>query len=109
MIETGSFLAPFLEPYIPWLYADSFLWTSLGLLGNVLFTARILVQWWATEKRKAVIVPDSYWWLSFLGGVLNMVYAFHLDKLPVIIGAGAVIIYARNIWFMLVKHAHPAN
>lgn len=111
MFETGSFLAPMLEKYIPWMYVDSYIWTAIGLLGNVLFGSRILVQWWATEKRKRVVVPDSYWWLSLFGGLINMVYAFHLDKLPVIIGAGAFVIYARNIFFLLTgkNNEHPTH
>jgi len=110
MFETGSFLAPLLERYIPWMYADSFVWTGIGLLANLLFGSRILVQWIATEKLKRVIVPSSYWYLSFFGGLLNMIYAIHLDKLPVIIGAGAFVIYARNLFFLLKgKHANPEN
>ena len=32
-------------------------WKVVGWLGNLLFTSRFLVQWWATEKHKRVVVP----------------------------------------------------
>jgi lipid-A-disaccharide synthase-like uncharacterized protein len=42
-------------------------WKVVGWAGNILFTSRFFVQWWATEKHKRVVVPDAFWWLS-LGG-----------------------------------------
>lgn len=111
MLETGSFLQPLLGIYIPWMYADSFVWTGIGLLGNILFGSRILVQWIASEIKHQVVVPGGYWYLSFFGGLLNMLYAFHVDKLPIIIGSMAFLIYARNVWMMIARkrNAHPAN
>jgi lipid-A-disaccharide synthase-like uncharacterized protein len=103
MLVTGTFLSPLIGKIIPWLYVDSFLWTAIGLMGNVIFGSRIFFQWIATEKKKEVTVPKSYWWLSFFGGLLNMLYAFHVDKLPVILGSMAFLIYARNIWLMVIK------
>jgi len=110
MFETGSFLKPFFQEYLPWLYQDSYLWTLLGLCGNVIFGSRIFMQWIATEKQKQVTVPKSYWWMSFFGALLNLMYAFHIDKLPSIIGGMGFLIYARNLYMMLKnKHANPAN
>lgn len=42
-------------------------WKIVGWTGNVLFTSRFFVQWWATEKHRRVVVPPAFWWLS-LGG-----------------------------------------
>lgn len=109
MFETGTFLAPLLERYIPWLYSDSYIWTAIGLCGNVVFGSRILVQWLTTERKRKLTVPDSYWYLSFFGGMFSMVYAFHIDKLPVIIGNMAFLIHARNLLYMLKGKRNPAN
>ena len=42
-------------------------WKVVGWMGNAAFTARFLVQWRATEKRKEVVVPSSIWWMSLIG------------------------------------------
>jgi lipid-A-disaccharide synthase-like uncharacterized protein len=49
-------------------------WIVVGWLGNVLFTARFVVQWWATEKQKQVVVPSSFWWLSLTGSGCLLAY-----------------------------------
>ena len=33
------------------------LWVKIGFLGQAAFTARFLVQWVASEKKKASVVP----------------------------------------------------
>jgi lipid-A-disaccharide synthase-like uncharacterized protein len=50
-------------------------WKVIGWLGNVTFSARFLVQWYATEKKKRVVVPTAFWWLSLVGSLLLLVYA----------------------------------
>ena len=52
-------------------------WKVLGWLGNLVFSSRFLVQWWATEKHKRVVVPDAFWWLSLAGALLLLIYSFH--------------------------------
>src|SRR5258706_13606762 len=49
-------------------------WQVVGWLGNVIFFSRFFVQWWATEKRKQVVVPNSFWWLSLIGSLLLLAY-----------------------------------
>ena len=43
-------------------------WLTVGFLGQALFTARFLVQWLASERKRDSIVPVAFWWLSLLGG-----------------------------------------
>ena len=39
-----------------------------GLGGQTWFSPPVfIVQWYATEKRKQVVVPLLFWWLSLLG------------------------------------------
>lgn len=49
-------------------------WKVVGWLGNVVFSARFVVQWYATEKRKQVVVPSAFWWLSLVGPVPLLVH-----------------------------------
>jgi lipid-A-disaccharide synthase-like uncharacterized protein len=74
-------------------------WTVIGWLGNVIFFSRFVVQWYATEKRKQVVVPVLFWWLSLAGSLLLLLYAVFYDKHHVIIFAYAFtwIPYIRNL------------
>ncbi len=42
-------------------------WLTIGFLGQAIFTARFLVQWMASEKKRDAVVPVAFWWLSLLG------------------------------------------
>jgi lipid-A-disaccharide synthase-like uncharacterized protein len=98
MSDSGVFLKAFLDSVVPWLYYDSKFWTALGLVGNLLFASRFVVQWLYSEKRKKLVVPAIFWHLSFWGSVIALIYAFHVDKLPVILGYFFLpILYARNL------------
>ena len=50
-------------------------WKVVGWMGNAVFSSRFLVQWYATEKKKRVVVPTAFWWLSLVGSLLLLVYA----------------------------------
>ena len=74
-------------------------WKIIGWLGNAIFFSRFFVQWFATEKRKQVVVPVSFWWLSLLGSLLLLVYALFYKRDSVFIFAYAFtwIPYIRNL------------
>ena len=98
MNDTGVFLEPFLSSVVPWLYSESAFWTGFGLFGNLLFSLRFIVQWLYSEKRKELVVPAIFWHFSFWGSVITLIYAFHVDKLPVILGYCFLpFLYARNL------------
>ncbi len=80
---------------LPW---ETF-WTAIGWLANATFSSRFLVQWYATEKRKQVVVPSLFWWLSLVGSLLFLFYAVFYDQHHVIIFAYAFswIPYIRNL------------
>jgi lipid-A-disaccharide synthase-like uncharacterized protein len=74
-------------------------WKVIGWLGNAIFFSRFFVQWYATEKRKQVVVPAAFWWLSLAGSLLLLAYAIFHRKDSVFIFAYAFtwIPYIRNL------------
>jgi len=73
-------------------------WLVLGFIGQGLFTARFLVQWAASEKRKASVVPVAFWWLSLAGGSALLAYAIHREDPVIILGQGmGLFVYLRNL------------
>ena len=76
----------------------------LGLLGQVLFFSRFLVQWLASEKTGKSVVPVSFWYLSIGGGLLLLVYAIWRKDPVITLGQlVGVFVYVRNL--MLI-HRH---
>jgi lipid-A-disaccharide synthase-like uncharacterized protein len=77
------------------------LWLTIGLLGQALFSARFVVQWIASERRKRSIVPQAVWYFSVGGGVTLLAYAISRRDPVFILGQGAgLLVYARNLWFI---------
>jgi lipid-A-disaccharide synthase-like uncharacterized protein len=70
----------------------------LGFLGQAVFFMRFLVQWIASERRKASVIPLAFWYLSIGGSILLLLYGI-LDRDPVIIVGQATgsLIYLRNL------------
>lgn len=74
-------------------------WKIIGWLGNLTFFSRFLVQWYVTEKRREVVVPALFWWLSIIGASLLFAYALFYRKDSVFTFAYAFtwIPYVRNL------------
>jgi lipid-A-disaccharide synthase-like uncharacterized protein len=107
MSDTVGLFEPFLGRIAPWLYYDSIWWTGFGLFGNALFSSRFLIQWLHSERQQRIVVPPVFWHLSFWGSLISLIYAFHVDKLPIILGCCFLpIIYARNL--RLLRRGTPA-
>jgi len=80
------------------------IWMGVGFLGQGIFTARFLVQWAASEKRRDSVVPVAFWWISLFGGLTLLAYTVHKQDPPLILGqAMGLVIYVRNL--MLVSKA----
>ena len=76
-------------------------WIALGLLAQFLFSMRFVLQWLATEKARACIVPETFWYFSLGGGTLLLAYAFYkMDPVFILGQAAGLGIYARNIRFI---------
>lgn len=80
------------------------IWVGFGLLGQVVFGARFIVQWIASERRGESHIPLVFWYLSIAGGVILLAYAIHKRDVVFIIGQGAgLVVYIRNL--MLIYRA----
>ena len=55
-------------------------WKVVGWMGNIIFSSRFFVQWWATEKHKRVVVPSAFWWLSLSGSGCLLMYALFYQR-----------------------------
>src|SRR4051812_27749587 len=74
------------------------LWLIIGFAGQALFTARFLVQWIASERKRDSIVPVAFWWLSLLGGLTLLSYASYRQDPVIIVGqAMGLVVYTRNL------------
>jgi lipid-A-disaccharide synthase-like uncharacterized protein len=73
-------------------------WQLVGFLGQGVFTARFLVQWIASEKKGASVVPIAFWWLSIAGGLSLLAYAIYRNDPVFIVGQGmGMVVYVRNL------------
>jgi len=70
----------------------------LGILGQVLFFSRFLVQWITSEKKGESTIPLSFWYLSIGGGLLLLTYAIWREDPVIILGQSVgLLVYIRNL------------
>lgn len=76
-------------------------WLAIGLTGQLMFSARWIIQWVASERVRQSVVPSTFWYFSLLGGLLVLSYGIHKLDPVIILGQFGVLIYARNIYLMM--------
>ncbi len=83
--------------------ADLSAWTitAVGLLAQLFFSLRTLLQWWKSEKANRVISPSSYWILSVLGAYIMFIYGVLRDDFSIILGQ--IISYYVYLWNLNAK------
>ncbi|MRU14919.1 hypothetical protein FDP25_05680 [Roseovarius sp. A21] len=70
----------------------------LGFAGQLLFASRFLVQWIASERAGASVMPIVFWWISLAGGVTLLTYAIWRQDPVFIMGQSlGLIVYLRNL------------
>ncbi|MBO4657471.1 MAG: lipid-A-disaccharide synthase N-terminal domain-containing protein [Bacteroidales bacterium] len=74
---------------------------ALGFVAQGLFSARILVQWLMSEKRKEVVNPTIFWVLSLVASIVYFVYAYLRNDFSIMLGL--FISYFIYIWNMGMK------
>jgi lipid-A-disaccharide synthase-like uncharacterized protein len=81
-------------------------WLAFGLVAQMFFAARFVVQWISSERAGQSVVPMAFWFFSIGGGLMTLVYGI-VKREPVII-LGQLLanaIYVRNIMLILKNHA----
>jgi lipid-A-disaccharide synthase-like uncharacterized protein len=79
-------------------------WVALGFVAQAFFTMRFVVQWIASERARASVIPVAFWFFSIGGGVLLLVYALYRRD-PVFIAGQALglVVYLRNLYFIMIN------
>ncbi len=76
----------------------SSLWLGIGFLGQALFSARFILQWIVSERRRQSVTPVAFWYFSLAGGVILLAYAIHRRDTVFIVGqAMGLVVYVRNL------------
>lgn len=74
------------------------LWIALGLVAQLAFTGRFLVQWITSERKGRSVVPRAFWYLSLSGAALLLLYAIHRRDPVFILGQSfGLVVYTRNL------------
>lgn len=77
------------------------IWVLIGLFGQLMFTARFLVQWISSERARRSIIPMAFWYFSIGGGLILLSYAIYRRDPVFILGQSmGLVIYLRNIWLI---------
>ncbi len=83
----------------------SMVWIGIGLLGQIAFSGRMVLQWIVSEKHRRSVITESFWWFSLLGGLtLFSYFVWRADPVAILGQASGIVIYIRNIR-LLRKHA----
>ena len=80
-----------------WLTYSAFVYV-IGFSAQVLFSARLLLQWIQSERVKKVLTPTLFWELSLMASFLMFVYGWLRDDFAIMLGQSITyFIYIRNM------------
>ncbi len=83
-------------------------WIVFGLLGNVCFFSRFLVQWIASERARRSLIPLAFWHLSVVGSLILLIYAVHRrDPIFTLAYLPNSLVYVRNL--MLIRRERDGD
>lgn len=84
-------------------------WLAFGIVAQLLFTARFIVQWIASERAGRSVMPMAFWAFSISGGMMTLIYGLVRREPVIIMGqALAVGIYVRNVMLVLKERGKGA-
>lgn len=71
---------------------------TIGFIAQILFSARLLIQWISSEKQKKVLTPSAFWKISLFASFLLFVYGYLRSDFSIMLGqALTYFIYIRNL------------
>lgn len=84
-----------------WIYA-------IGFVAQLLFAARMIVQWVKSEKAGKSLSPVAFWQLSILGSLIFLLYGILRHDFAIVLGQILVyFIYIRNLHLQEQWHPIP--
>ena len=87
--------------------SDPLFWLALGFVAQLLFTSRMIVQWYSSEKAKKSVMPVLFWYLSVIGSTLLLTYAIYRQDPVFILGQSAgLLVYFRNLYLIWREKKH---
>lgn len=76
-------------------------WVAFGVLGQLIFMGRMLVQWVVSERSGRSVVPVAFWWMSLCGGTMVLTYfIWRQDPVGILGQTMGWLIYLRNLWLI---------
>lgn len=71
---------------------------GIGFVAQGLFSSRLFVQWFLSEKQKKVVTPSLFWLLSLAASFLLFIYGYLRSDFAIMLGQSLTyFIYIRNI------------
>ena len=71
---------------------------SIGFVAQILFSSRLLIQWFYSEKKNTIITPSIFWVLSLIASFLLFVYGYLRNDFAIMLGQSLTyFIYIRNL------------
>jgi lipid-A-disaccharide synthase-like uncharacterized protein len=85
-------------------------WLAFGLVAQLSFAARFIVQWITSERAGKSVVPMAFWFFSVIGGTMTLIYGL-VKREPIIIFGQLLsnVIYVRNIMLIWKNHARGSQ
>jgi len=73
-------------------------WAAFGLVAQLAFTARFVVQWITSEREGKSVIPLAFWYFSLFGSTGLLVYAIvRADPIFILGQSLGSVIYLRNL------------
>ncbi|MBT8318606.1 MAG: lipid-A-disaccharide synthase N-terminal domain-containing protein [Gramella sp.] len=74
---------------------------AIGFLAQLLFSARLISQWFLSEKSQKVETPVLFWKLSLLASILLFTYGYLREDFAIMLGQFLIYgVYWRNLVLM---------
>lgn len=86
---------------LKFLHVESYVeltWIAIGIFGQLLFSARFVLQWIASERLKRSVIPVAFWYCSLGGSVVLLSYSlYRFDPVFILGQVMGLVIYIRNL------------